>query len=83
MPPSTSLSKQNFSQSSLRNSIISKGPKVVSTIANKRNKIVDESATAVSGPSHPEAIEHTLEVDALFWDRDSHGLFDYESKYLS
>lgn len=44
---------------------------------------MDESATAVSGPSHPEAIEHTLEVDALFWDRDSHGLFDYESKYLS
>ena len=21
-------------------------------------------------------------MDALFWDRDSHGLFDYESKYL-
>ena len=23
-----------------------------------------------------------MEVDALFWDRDSHGLFDYESKGL-
>lgn len=23
-----------------------------------------------------------MEIDALFWDRDSHGLFDYESKSL-
>ena len=29
-----------------------------------------------------ERINHFLEVDALFWDRDSHGLFDYESKGL-
>lgn len=29
-----------------------------------------------------ERINHFLEVDALFWDRDSHGLFDYESKSL-
>ena len=32
-----------------------------------------------------EKIEHInqiLEVSALFWDRDSHGLFDYESKIL-
>ena len=38
--------------------------------------------------SHPEPVEkierinHFLEMDALFWDRDSHGLFDYESKGL-
>ena len=30
-----------------------------------------------------ERINHFLEVDALFWDRDSHGLFDYESKTLA
>lgn len=24
-----------------------------------------------------------MEANALFWDRDSHGLFDYESKVLS
>lgn len=29
-----------------------------------------------------ERINHQLEIDALFWDRDSHGLFDYESKQL-
>ena len=29
-----------------------------------------------------EVINHTLDVDALFWDRDSHGLFDYEFKHL-
>ena len=29
-----------------------------------------------------ERINHILEVSALFWDRDSHGLFDYESKIL-
>ena len=29
-----------------------------------------------------ERINHYLELDALFWDRDSHGLFDYESKCL-
>ena len=32
---------------------------------------------------HVEKINHSLEVDALFWDRDSHGLFDYESKVLT
>ena len=30
-----------------------------------------------------EKINHYLEVDGLFWDRDSHGLFDYECKSLS
>lgn len=25
---------------------------------------------------------HNLEIDALIWDRDSHGLFDYDSKVL-
>ena len=30
-----------------------------------------------------EKINHYLEIDALFWDRDSHGLFDYECKSLS
>lgn len=30
----------------------------------------------------PERIDHTLDVSALIWDRDSHGLFDYESKVL-
>ena len=25
---------------------------------------------------------HTLEFDAIIWDRDSHGLFDYDSKVL-
>ena len=34
------------------------------------------------GPETIERINHFLEVDALFWDRDSHGLFDYESKGL-
>ena len=29
-----------------------------------------------------ERINHFLDVDALFWDRDSHGLFDYECKNL-
>ena len=29
-----------------------------------------------------ESINHYLEIDALFWDRDSHGLFDYECKNL-
>ena len=29
-----------------------------------------------------ELINHSLDVDALFWDRDSHGLFDYEFKHL-
>lgn len=29
-----------------------------------------------------EKINHFLEVDGLFWDRDSHGLFDYECKNL-
>ena len=29
-----------------------------------------------------ELINHSLDIDALFWDRDSHGLFDYEFKHL-
>lgn len=29
-----------------------------------------------------ERINHYLVFDALLWDRDSHGLFDYESKGL-
>ena len=29
-----------------------------------------------------EKINYDLIVDALIWDRDSHGLFDYESKTL-
>ena len=29
-----------------------------------------------------EVINHSLDIDALFWDRDSHGLFDYEFKQL-
>ena len=32
--------------------------------------------------SSVEQINQTLQVNALFWDRDSHGLFDYESKNL-
>lgn len=39
-----------------------------------------------SPPSSPretiERINYDLIVDALIWDRDSHGLFDYESKSL-
>lgn len=27
-------------------------------------------------------MNHDLQVNSLFWDRDSHGLFDYESKSL-
>ena len=41
---------------------------------------------AMVSPREPaeqiERINHYLEIDALFWDRDSHGLFDYESKSL-
>ena len=33
-------------------------------------------------PEQIERINQHLEIDALFWDRDSHGLFDYESKTL-
>ena len=29
-----------------------------------------------------EAINHFIDIDCIFWDRDSHGLFDYESKNL-
>lgn len=29
-----------------------------------------------------EPINHQLEVESFFWDRDSHGLFDFESKNL-
>ena len=39
-----------------------------------------------SVPSEPveqlEYINDQLSIDALFWDRDSHGLFDFESKIL-
>ena len=34
------------------------------------------------GSDSLELINHYLEADALFWDRDSHGLFDYEFKHL-
>ena len=30
----------------------------------------------------PEDIKQFIEVDAYIWDRDSFGLFDYESKLL-
>ena len=29
-----------------------------------------------------ERINHYMELDAVIWDRDSHGLFDYDSKVL-
>jgi hypothetical protein len=29
-----------------------------------------------------QPINHVLAVDGLFWDRDSHGLFDFDSKIL-
>jgi hypothetical protein len=29
-----------------------------------------------------EPINHQLEIDGFFWDRDSHGLFDFESRTL-
>ena len=36
---------------------------------------------AVSDKS--EQVNQLLHVDALFWDRDSHGLFDFECKGLT
>ena len=36
----------------------------------------------VSQPELFEHISHPLQVNALFWDRNSHGLFDYDSKNL-
>ena len=46
--------------------------------------IKTEARIRSSSPEHEqiEGINHTLEIDALFWDRDSHGLFDYEFKHL-
>ena len=29
-----------------------------------------------------EPINHQLEIEGFFWDRDSHGLFDFESRTL-
>lgn len=29
-----------------------------------------------------EQINHQLEIEGFFWDRDSHGLFDFESRTL-
>ncbi len=29
-----------------------------------------------------ESINHQLEIEGFFWDRDSHGLFDFESRTL-
>ena len=33
--------------------------------------------------STEERVSHVLNVSGLFWDRDSHGLFDYESRILT
>jgi hypothetical protein len=40
---------------------------------------------ASSIPSEIEQVEpinHQLEIESFFWDRDSHGLFDFESRTL-
>jgi hypothetical protein len=34
-------------------------------------------------PATDERVSHVLNVSGLFWDRDSHGLFDYESRILT
>ena len=45
-----------------------------------------DSSPSKSGnfaPEHDiEEVNHQAEVVSLIWDRDSHGLFDYESKAL-
>jgi hypothetical protein len=35
-----------------------------------------------SEPDQIEPINHQLAIDAFIWDRDSHGLFDFESRNL-
>lgn len=40
------------------------------------------SSPREGGSDQIERINLNLNVNAMFWDRDSHGLFDYESKTL-
>ena len=47
------------------------------------NSSINKSTVSPREPAEQiERINDYLEIDALFWDRDSHGLFDYESKSL-
>jgi len=45
-----------------------------------------DSSPSKSGQFAPdvdiEEVNHQAEIVSLIWDRDSHGLFDYESKAL-
>ena len=47
------------------------------------DKLDDQSVAMASPRETIERINHDLVVDAFIWDRDSHGLFDYESKSLT
>lgn len=44
---------------------------------------VQENPKAEPEPATEERVSHVLNVSGLFWDRDSHGLFDYESRILT
>ena len=62
----------------------------VLTQDNVTETIVNDSTIALSPnkkekePALPriERINHFLELNAVIWDRDSHGLYDYDSKVL-
>lgn len=51
----------------------------------KEDVVVEVQANlkAEPEPATEERVSHVLNVSGLFWDRDSHGLFDYESRILT
>ena len=60
------------------------------TVTDKKAELINQKTkedTKVKKEKEPaapkiERIMHNLELDAVIWDRDSHGLFDYDSKVL-
>ena len=52
-------------------------------LAVGNDKVQHKKLTAAKIVEHDvETVNHQAEVVSLIWDRDSHGLFDYESRQL-
>ena len=63
-------------------------PKINKLLIGQNDAVAElplEGNLATLSPKETEQLEvinHFIDIDCIFWDRDSHGLFDYESKSL-
>jgi len=56
---------------------------VVSEVPNEsESKFGNDRAGAVAGHHYKQAIDYDLKVVSIQWQKDSHGLFDYDMKQI-